>query len=889
MTRDWTRFVQRRLSAEPIVTAELAEQLEDVYAAALAEGKPESEACRLAEAHVQDWPALARAIARSRAPVQARLPLPLRMAWAVAGFGRDLRRASRSLRQAPGFSFAAMATLALGIGLVFAMFGLADALILRPLPLPQPDRVMAMLETSRQFPRMGVDWPDFLDWKASSHSFSQLAATRGTLQILAHLGPATTVAGLRVTPDYFALLGAKPALGRLLLASDDQAGSPDVVVVSWSFFQSRLSGDRSWMGRQLDLDGRLRTVVGVTPTGFPGFSAGNDPQIWEPLGSFISRNPDLIRRSNHSGILVLGRLAPGTNIAQARAEMAVHMHALARQFPATNAHVEALLQSLPDFLSGAYRSTLLLLLAAAGMVLLIACLNVVNLVLARLVHRARELQVRSALGASRVRLFTAQFAECLLLCLSGGILGMLLAQIALKSVAPFLPALGLPSSRLGLDPRALALALLAVLVCALVCGLATLSRLPRGNRPARMQARGDHATSLRGRTGGVLIAAEMAGSVVLLIAASLVLHGLVRLQGANYGFQPRGVFSFIVGLSAHYPDPASHLNFFRESEERLAQLPGVSTAGGVFPLPLAGFQVEEPFLVAGRSRPQTGHEPTADIFNIRGDYIGAMQIPVLAGRVFTSSDSTNSAPVAMVDSALALSIFGHSGIQGAVGQRLNLDGVNRTIVGVVDHVQDRGLAGLRVSEIYIPQDQGPGFDAMSYVLRVTGGDPNQLRAPAVASLAKLDPNLAATEITTLDQTVISDLAPRRAAAGVLAACAVLALSLACFGIYGVISFLVARRTHEIGIRMALGANRSRVLTSVLRHGLLLAVVGAAVGVLLATQLSRSLGLLLYATPPLDPATYLLAPLLLLCAATLACLVPALRATRVDPLRALRTE
>lgn len=889
MTTDWRQFVELRLSTDPAVAAELAEQLEEVYITALGEGKSEAEARQLAETHIQDWPTLARAISRSRTPVQARLPMPLRVGLACVGFGRDLRQSGRALRHARGFSFAAVTTLGLGIGLALAMFGLTDALILRPLPIPQPDRVMAMLETSPQFPRMGVDWPDFHDWSAASHSFADLAATRGTLQILAHRGPATTVAGLRVTSDYFALLGATPFLGRFLQPSDDQAGAPDVVVVSWSFFQSHLGGDRTWLGRQLDLDGRLRTLVGVAAAGFPGFSAGNDPQLWEPLGPFIARNPDMTRRGNHNGIFVLGRLRPGVTVAEARAEMAVLMRALAREYPSTNAHVATFLQPLSTFLRGTYRPTLLLLLAAAGLVLFIACLNVVNLVLARLVQRAHDLEVCSALGASRVRLFQSQFAECLLICIGGGFLGLCFAYFALNVISPLLPAFGLPATKLGLDMRAMAMALITILFCTCVCALATLLRLPQGQRSARLQGRGDSASALRGRFGKVLIAAEMAGSVVLLIAASLVLHSMMRLQQSDYGFQPRGVFSFIVGLTAHYPDPASHLLFFRESEQRLAQLPGVVAAGGVFPLPLAGFQVENPFLVTGRRRPQTGHEPTADVFDVRGNYFGAMEIPLLAGRAFSPRDSAKSVPVAVVDNSLAEAVFGGAGVRNALGQRLNLNGVDRTIVGVVQHVQDRGLAGLRVPEIYLPQDQGPGFGAMSYVLRAAGGDANQLRAPALAALASLDPTLAATDIATLDQLVSSDLAPRRAAVGVLAACAIVALILACFGIYGVISFLVARRTHEIGIRMALGANRTRVLTSVLRQGLLLAAIGTLIGALIATQTSHVLSSLLYATQPLDPATYFLAPLLLLLAAMVSCLLPALRATRVDPLQALRSD
>lgn len=890
MRPDWRQFVQQRLESEAAVQEELAEQLEEIYAAALTEGAAEPAARRLAENHIADWPALARAIAVSRAPLQARLPWRVRLLLSLAGLGRDLRQSGRSLRHARGFTLAAIATLGLGIGLCLALFSLTDALVLRPLPVPQPQRLMALLETSRQFPQMAVDWPDFQDWQADSRSFSQMAAVRGTLQILAHYGPSTTVSGLRITPGYFSILGARPALGRLLRPSDDRPGAADVVVVSWEFFKTRLAGDRAWLGRQLDLDGRLRTVIGVTPAGFPGLNPGSEPQIWEPLAPFIERNPEQKKRGSHNGTFVLARLRPGVTPAQARAEMAVEMQALGHQYPATNTGVAATLQPLNAFLRGNFSSTLLLLLAAGGLVLVIACLNVVNLFLARTVQRARDLEVRLALGAGRGRVFRAHFSECLWISCGGGLVGLVLAAFALSAITPLLPDFGLPAGHLALDSRALGLAALAVVGCALLCGLATLAQLRHGRVPGRVHGQGHAPASPRGRAGQALITVEMAGSVVLLIAASLVLHSLVRLQNVDYGFQPRGVFSFIVGLSAHYSDRAGRARFFRDSEQRLAQLPGVIAAGGVFPMPLAGYQIEEPFLVNGRPRPQAGLEPAADLIAVRGDYLAAMRIPLLAGRALNSNDTEHATPVALVDEVLARRYLDVRGeLHAALGRRINLEGATRTVVGVVGHVQDRGLSGRRAAEIYIPQEQSPVFGAMAYVLRVAGGNPNQLRAPALAVIAGLDPDLAATDIADLSQTAAGDLAPRRAAAGVLAACAMVALLLACLGIYGMISFLVARRTHEIGIRMALGADRRRVLAVVLRQGLVLAAVGAVIGVGLATQLGRGLGALLYDVHPLDPTTFLVAPIVLLLAAVLACLRPALRATAVDPLEALRME
>ncbi|HEX5473479.1 MAG TPA: ADOP family duplicated permease [Vicinamibacterales bacterium] len=890
---DWQAVVRQRLRAEPDVVAELAQQLEQAYEAALADGLPDADARARAEAQVPDWPGLARAVADARAPLAAPVPLRARLALAAAGVSSDTRQAVRGLFRAGGFAAAAIATLGLGIGLCVAMFGLANVLVLRPLPFPEPQRVMALLETSRQFPQMGVSWPDFQDWATGTHSFEHLTATRGTVQVLARAGgetPAEMITGLRVTSGYFPLLGARPALGRTILPADDRPGAADVVVASWSFFQRRLGGDRSWLGRTLDMDGRPRTLVGVMPPGFPGLpSAGSEPEFWQPLGPFIARNPPFKQRSNHAGILVLGRLRPGVSQSHAEQDVDALMHSLAQAYPATNQGVLVAIQPFRDLLEGDFRQPLLMLLAASGLVLLIACLNVVNLVLARSLQREREQSIRAALGASWARLLRGQVVDAFVLSLGGAAVGLGLAAAALRMVTPLLPALGLPIARLGLSADVYGFSAVVVTACGLICGLAPAALGSMRGDPTLLHSRTAGAFG-GGRAGRMLVAAEMLGSVVLLIGSGLVIHSLMRLQEVRYGFEPQGRFSFIIGLTANYPTGAMQRQFFREAERRLTDIPGVAAAGGAFPLPLAGYEIEQPYFVAGRPQPERGREPTADVVNLRGRYFAAMGMRLLAGRPFTEHDDEHAPDVAIVDDTLVRREFAHEpSLNAVLGKRIHLDR-ERTIVGVVNHVQDRGLAGREAAEIYIPQDQSSGMlAALSFVLQARDGDANQLRRPALAAINGMDPGLAATDVLSMAERVKADLAPRRAAAGLLGACAGLALLLACLGIYGVISFLVARRTHEIGIRMALGASRGRVMTAVLRQGLGWAAAGAVLGALIATRIGPALGTLLFGVTSLDPLTYVAAPTVLLLAAALACLLPARRATRVDPLEALRAE
>ncbi|HXE31030.1 MAG TPA: ABC transporter permease [Terriglobales bacterium] len=899
MSDYWLEYVHCHLprlglapEREQEIAVELAQQLEQVEREAATRGANAAVARQRAEEHFPDWAALARAIVAAEAPLAARLPWRLRLALAAAAAGSELRLALRGLRRARGFAVVGVLTLALGIGACAAVFSLVNAVVLQPLPYRQPQQLMAMLETSRQFPVMSVSWPDYLDWQRDNRSFQQLAAFRGSDMVLTGHGPAAMVIGARVTANYFPMLGVAPERGRTFLPSEDRAGGPAVVVLSDKFWRSRLGGDPSWRGRTLDLDGEARTVVGVMPAGFPGGAAlDSQAEFWTPLRAFVGEQPSLQNRGRHAGIVVLGRLRPGVSASAAQTDMARVSGALAAAYPATNADSRVRMQGYLDLLVGDSSGALWLLLAAVGLVLLIACANVANLLLARALSTQRERAVRAALGATRGRLWLQALAEGVCLGGLGGMAGLGLAELLLR-LAPVLAPATLPrAGQLGLDARVVGFTVALAVLCSLLCALAPALRLGAVGIAACLKDGGDSPAPGGIRMRQALVAIEMALAVVLLAGAGLMVRSLARLQGIQPGFHAQGVLTFIIGLpDSQYPTRERQLAFFRRAEEKLHQLPGVAAVGGVFPLPLSGNDWEAPYTVVGAPPPAPGQEPSADIATVRGDYFAAMGIPLEAGRRLGMDDTGSAPPVAVVDIVFAQQAFGGATPASVIGRQVKLDGVNRTVVGVVAHVQDRSLAGAPRPELYLPQEQSKlNVAALSFVMQAAAGNPLLLAAPAEAGIAAVDAGQPVTDLFSMEQLRARGLSDRRRMLGLLGVLALLALVLAGVGIYGVMAFLVVQRTREIGVRMALGASRGRVLGLVMGQGLRLAAIGAAIGVLLATRLDRLLGAYLFGTAPSDPLTLAAVPALLLGIAAVGCGVPARRATRVDPLAALRAE
>jgi putative ABC transport system permease protein len=800
---------------------------------------------------------------------------------------------ARLARRPPSWSLLAIFILGLGIGAATALFSLVNAVLLRPLPIPRPQAVLAVGETSPQAPALAVSYPDFLDWRQTTHSFAALAAIRPAVMALTHLGPPAMVTGARVTAAYFPLLGARAALGRVFTAADDAPGAPAVVVVSSEFFRRRLGADPHRLGTTVDLDGQARTVIGVMPPDFPGFGpeGADAPQYWTPLGPFAAADPGLRRRATHSAISVLARLRPGVSLEQGRADLAAVADHLARQYPASNTGIGITAVPLLTSLTGAAQPALWGLLAAVGLLLLLACANVANLLLAQATTERAHDAIRLALGAAPARLLRARLRQSLGLGLAGALLGCGLAWLLLRS-ARILLAAALPrGGRLTLDLPVLLFALACGLATALLCGLAPALAARRVQPAQVLTVSAGGRIAGRGRLRHLLVAGQTALALLLLVGAGLLLRSLAGLEAVNPGFNPRGAWSFVIGLpDAQYPTRAAQLAFFRQADLRLARLPGVAGVGGAFPLPFAIGGIPQPVAIPGRPQPPRGRGPTADVYNLRGDYFAAMGMHLLAGRAFTDRDHAGSAPVAIVDDRFAAQFWPGATPQAALGQRLKTAGATREVVGVVAHVHEAALDGADRPEVYVPQDQSPAFAAVLYfVLRTRLHPPDRLRPEVMAALAALDPGQPITDAAAMSTRVEATLTQRRLALDVLGLFALLAVLLAALGVYGVLSYTVAQRTRELGLRMALGAGRGRVLGLVLRQGLKPVAAGAAAGLIAALLLTRLLAGFLYGVGSRDPLTLLAAPLLLLVVAAGAAWWPAHRATRVDPLLALHSD
>ncbi|MGH9475110.1 MAG: ABC transporter permease [Terriglobales bacterium] len=779
-----------------------------------------------------------------------------------------------------------VATLALGVGAATALFSVVHAVLLEPLPIPQPAQVLTVSEASRQVPALALSYPDFLDLRSSNHTFSSLAATRPSLMALTHLGAPAMVAGERVSADYFSLLGVRPQLGRAFHAADDAEGAAPVVVVSDRFWRERLTSDPAWLGRAIELDGRARTIVGIMPPGLP--LAGGSAQFWTPIGPYIASHPGLDRRGSRVAITALARLRPGVTLAQARVDLGALSARLARAYPASNAGISAAAQPLLDSVAGNAQPVLWGLLVATGLLLLLACANVANLLLAHGARQVREDAVRSALGATPMRLLGRRLRESLGLAAMGVAAGCGLALMALHSAPALLASLP-RTPHPGLDAPVLGFAVILAIGTALLCGLAPALASAR-TQPASVLAHAGAGGVAAGhrRLRAALVGGQLMLALLLMTGTGLLLRSVGRLQAVDPGFVPEGRLTFVVGLpSASYPGRSAQLAFFSQAEQRLAHLPGVTAAGGVMPLPFAIGGIPQPVSIPGAA-PPPGQAPTADIANVRGDYFGAMGVPVLSGRAFTPADNGTSAPVAIVDDVFVRRFWPGIGLATALGRTVELAGARRTLVGIVGHVRESGLIGPLAPEAYVPQAQARLFvGALFFVLRTPLADPMRLRAAAAAQIAAVDPNQPIAQLQTMASLVQATLAQPRLVLSLLEMFALLALALAALGVYSALSYAVAQRTREIGVRMALGAERGRVVGEVLAKGMQPAWWGTAAGLALALGLGQLASAFLPDVSPQDPLTLTAAAVILLGVAAAACFIPARRAARVEPLAALR--
>jgi putative ABC transport system permease protein len=805
-------------------------------------------------------------------------------------FRQELRFAARSLARNPAFTAVAVLTLALGIGANTAIFSVVNAVLLRPLPVAEPSRLVTVFHFYPSLGNLeaGMAVPTFVEMGERARSFSGVATQTGWGVNAAGEGGGEPerLTGALVTGGYFSTLGVPAAVGRALLPADAEGDGQRVVVLSDGLWRRRYGADPGVVGRTLRLNGEAYEVVGVMPAGFRDLF-GADAELWGPL-TFV---PAQMEARTSEFMSLVARLRPGVTPAEAGREMAAFAERLKADNPgAYPADWSLRTRGITEQLTGDLRPALMVLLGAVGFVLLIACANVANLLLARATARHREVAVRAALGAGRGTLVRQLLTESILLSLVGGVGALALAALGLKALAALQPD-GIPRmDEVSIDGTVLLFTLAVAVLTGALFGLAPALKVSRADLQSTLRQGGRGAVGDAGgrRVGRALIVTEFALALMLLVGAGLLLRSFARLTQVDPGFDPANVLTAEVFLPpAQYPSDTARVAFLEALEARLTAVPGVRSVGATTAIPFGGGETRS-FNVEGFQPGPDQPDPWGDYRVVTPGYREAMRIPLLRGRFFTAADRMGAPPVVVVDRDLAERYW-----PGAdpIGKRVGFEAGDSIrwmeVVGVVEHTAVEGLDAERRVQLYRPSLQsGPGFS----VLAIRGaGDPERLTRAVRAAVRSLDPALPLSQVRTMDDRLAAAVGPRRFSMLLLAVFAGIALLLAAVGIYGVISFDVTRRTQEMGVRMALGAERGSVVRLVLRQGLRPALVGVAVGVAGALALTRLLRSQLYGVAATDPVTFAVVIGLLLGIAALATLLPARRATRVDPMVALRSE
>ncbi len=811
---------------------------------------------------------------------------------------QDLKYAVRTLAKNRSFTIVAVLTLALGIGANTALFSVANGVLLNPLPFPAPNQLVALYEKRVSFARASISYPNFLDWRQDNRSFAAMAAFRQDDFNLTGTGEAEHIRGEMVSADFFATLGVKLVAGRFFTPDEDRIGGAPVALISAGLWTRKFGAAPNLVGQRITLNGTDYTIIGVVPAGFHlrlnGFAENSDAYI--PIGQWTDVVfPD---RSAGLGMKAIGRLKPGVTVEQARAEMNSIASQLAEAYPVADQDSGITVMPLKQSMVGEIEPFLFVLLAAVGFVLLIACVNVANLVLARSTGRAREFAIRAALGASRGRVLRQLLTESMLIALAGGALGLLLAawgtQGILSLVSDTLPR----AQEVRVDGRVLFFTLGISLLSAILCGLVPALRAARLDVQATLKEGGRGTSGARHRAQGVFVVAEMAMALVLLVGAGLMLRSLSRLWSVNPGFDPHQVLMFYVALppSMDSATPAATRASLLQLHERLSSIPGVQSVSllrGSLPM---WDDSEDPFWIAGRPKPLSDNDKYWSIWSeVEPDYLKVMGIPLVRGRFFTPVDTESSPRVAVIDEEFARKYFPG---EDPIGKVFIDDYVDpATIVGVVGHVKQWGLDDKLAmhAEFYLPFRQIPdkymsrANRSTTLVLRTTVA-PLSLTESIRHEIQQMNSEEVMFSPATMDDIVYNrSILAQRFSMVLLGAFAAVALLLASVGIYGVVSYIVVQRTHEIGIRVALGAKQSDVMRWVLGAGARMALLGVGIGIAAALALTRLMTNLLYGISAADPITFVGVAALLTLVAFAACYIPARRAMRVDPMVALRHE
>ena len=811
---------------------------------------------------------------------------------------QEIRHAFRLLVKNPLFTLVGILTLALGIGATTAVFTLVNALLVKPLPYEDPARLVLLFEHFRDqhLDTIPVSPPEFLEYKAQVRSFDKLAAFDTATFNLTEGELPERVFGAKVSADLFPLLGVQPIRGRTFRPEENAVGRDDVVVISERLWRRKFDRDPRVLGSKLMADGRAFTVVGIMPASFEfplplfnitGAQFGEQADIWQPLG-FTDK--EMKQRGSRS-YGVIGRLAPGVSPQQAQAELETVVAGMRARFkdnyPQTDSF-GATIYPLKEQVIGGMKPLLLILLGAVALVLLIACANLATMLLARATAREREMAIRVAVGASRSRLLRQALTESVVLAICGAGVGVLFAIWAIDLVKSIgtqtIPRL----SEVHLDGTVLlvtlAIAIATGLIFGLVPGLA--SGKPDLTESLKEGGRGSTSGRRHNRLRNALVIAEVALALVLLTGAGLLLKSFVRLENVNPGFNPRNVLTAEISLPAlRYPDKKTQVNFLTELERRVANLPGVKNVGLTIILPMSGINSDSSFMIEGRPVNDAHPGPDEEIRLVSADYFRTLQIPLLQGRFFGKADNLEAPLVVIINHALAERYWPN---EDAVGKRIRVPTQEgpawATIVGIVGDLHHRGLDQPVKPEFYVPLTQAP-YPAVILAVRSTQ-DPTSLTNAIRHEVQAIDPTLPIAHVRTLEQVIADSIAPRRLSVTLLAVFAVVALILASVGIYGVMSFLVVQRTHEIGVRMALGAQRSDVLRLIIAHAGALIAAGTILGLIVAVLSTSALRSVLYEVSALDLSTFLFVTSILTLVALIASYIPARRATRADPMIAL---